>query len=74
MGEIKKGDKVETHIGLKEVVALDKQKQKTFTITLKSGKKLICSENHMFPTGEGDLKSISTGLSVGNKLLRKKNV
>jgi hypothetical protein len=44
--------------------------KKGYEITTRSGKKIICSEDHKFPTDKG-IKSIKNGLSIGNKLLTK---
>lgn len=46
------------------------QKQRVYRVKLKSGKEIICSEKHLFPTGN-TLKSIKTGLCVGDKLYTK---
>ena len=43
------------------------QQQETYEITLKSGKKIVCSANHIFPTNEGEL-TIQTGLKKGIRL------
>lgn len=42
-------------------------KQSVYTITTKSGKKIKCSDRHLFPTNNG-LRNIQNGLSVGDKL------
>jgi len=39
-----------------------------FKITTKSGKTITCSNNHVFPTSNGE-KSLETGLKVGDKLI-----
>lgn len=73
IGDIKKGDLVETHVGLRKVAEIfSKKTQQVYKITLKSGKTMICSANHKFPVSGGDLKSINTGLSMSDKLLVKK--
>jgi replicative DNA helicase len=47
----------------------DVQEKITYKITTKSGKEIICSEEHLFPTnGNQKEKSILTGLKVGDKL------
>jgi len=38
-----------------------------YEITTKSGKKIICSKNHKFPTTNGE-KSLNSGLNIGEKL------
>jgi intein/homing endonuclease len=42
-------------------------KQAVFKIKTKSGKEIICSDKHKFPTTNG-LKTISTGLKKGDSL------
>lgn len=44
------------------------ERNETYKITTKSGKTIICSKKHLFPTPHG-LSSLETGLSVGEKLL-----
>ena len=46
------------------------QKKKVFKITTKSGKTVLCSEDHIFPTADGE-KSIKNGLKIGNILNSK---
>lgn len=43
------------------------KKKKVFKIKTKSGKEIICSAEHQFPTSNGR-KSISEGLAIGDKL------
>jgi replicative DNA helicase len=43
--------------------------QKCYKITTKSGKQVVCSERHLFPTVTGNIKSIQTGLKEGDRLL-----
>ena len=47
------------------------KKMKTYKIKLKSGKTVICSENHIWPTTNGE-KTIKTGLQIGDTLFTKK--
>lgn len=42
--------------------------QPVFRIKTKSGKEIICSNKHKFPTSSKELKTIETGLQVGDKL------
>lgn len=46
------------------------EKQKLYKITTASGKNIICSNRHMFPTETG-FKSINEGLTCGEKVLTK---
>lgn len=45
-----------------------KQKQPCYKITTKSGRSVVCSAKHVFPTNGGKFASIETGLKIGNKL------
>lgn len=66
--DIKVGDKILSNNGYVEVKYKTKpKKMKTYKITLKSGKTIICSEKHLFPTNNGEL-SIETGLKQGHYL------
>ena len=70
IGEAVEGDLVETHKGKKKITKVfPVEKQQAYEITLKSGRKMICSGNHQFPTASGDLLSVNEGLSVSDKLL-----
>jgi len=67
------GDKILTHNGYRKVSYIyPVKKQPVYRITLKSGKIIECSENHRFPTQYEKLKSIISGLSIGDKLFTKK--
>ena len=46
------------------------EKQKVFTITTKSGKKIKCSGRHRFPLSNGEEKTCSN-LKIGDILLSK---
>jgi hypothetical protein len=46
-------------------------KKKGYKITLESGKQIICSKEHLFPTKDGE-KSIKRGLKIGEYLQVKK--
>jgi replicative DNA helicase len=71
--ELNENDKILTHNGFKNVNKIYPIiKQPVYKITLKSGKEIIVSANHDFPTTCNKIKSISTGLSPGDKLLVKK--
>jgi hypothetical protein len=62
-----------TENGYKKVKTIFPTKnQPVYKIKLKSGKEIECSINHRFPTQYGKLKSIDSGLSVGDKLFTKK--
>lgn len=72
MGDIEKGDFILTHVGYKKVLEVYRQRQPVYRIKLKNGKEIKVSLNHMFPTADGELKSIEDGLCVGDELLVKK--
>ncbi|MCK9596337.1 AAA family ATPase [Candidatus Pacearchaeota archaeon] len=72
INKIKIGSEVETQVGWKKVIDINKNYQKLFKIKLKSGKEIICSEKHMFPVIDGNFKSIETGLEKGSGLFVKK--
>jgi intein/homing endonuclease len=62
------GDKIVSNDGYKTVMTVHHKKIKdTIKITLKSGKTIIVSKDHIFPTNKGRC-SVNTGLSVGHKL------
>ena len=65
-------DKIETPNGYKIVSKVYKEKQSVYKIKLKNGKQIVCSANHQFPVEHGLLKSLQTGLKVGDKLYVKK--
>jgi len=78
-GKLKTKDvKVGEHVLSKNNIynkVLDKQFNSNtdlYEITTKSGKKIICSENHVFPTDKGET-TIKKGLKKGSKLFIKKN-
>jgi len=50
-----------------EVLHKEYTKSKGYKIVTKSGKEIICSSNHRFPTENG-LSSIENGLKIGDKL------
>jgi len=73
IGNIKVGDEVLTHKGYRKVTEVfPVQSQAVYKIKLKSGKEITISSNHELPTLYGKLKSIETGLTVGDKLFTKK--
>lgn len=66
-------DKVLTANGYKTVNHIFSiQTQPVYRIKLKSGKYIDCSSKHRFPTTYGKIRSIETGLSVGDRLFVKK--
>jgi len=74
IGDVKLGDKILTHKGYKEVTHIFPiEKQKVYKIKTKSGKEIKVSAKHDFPISSGVLKSIRTGLSVGDKFFLKKD-
>jgi replicative DNA helicase len=65
---VKTGDFISSNEGpvmVEEVLPITMQN--SYKIKTKSGKEIICSANHMFPTKEG-LKTINTGLKIGDSL------
>ena len=68
---IKEGDWIESNQGPVQVLErLPIIKQSVYRIKTKSGKTIMCSNKHLFPTHRG-LRSITNGLSVGDKLHSK---
>jgi len=69
------GDEILTHSGYKKIThVFPVEKQPVYRIKLKSGKEIYVSSRHEFPTKQGVLKSISTGLKIGDKLLTRKSL
>jgi replicative DNA helicase len=67
------GDKILTHEGYKNVYhVFPVERQPIYKIKTKSGKEIKVSSKHKFPTSERTLKSIESGLKVGDTLLIKK--
>ena len=68
IGSIKKGDIIKGNTGYVEVrYVYPREFQKCFKIKTKSGKEIICSGKHLFPTTTG-INSINDGLKIGDKL------
>ena len=66
--DIKIGDEILSHSGYVTVTEVFPiKKQDVYEITTKSGKKIICSNKHIFPTVDGE-KNILNGLSVDDTL------
>lgn len=72
LDQLKLEDRVHTPEGPKKIVDINKGNLKTYTLLLKSGKTIRITKNHRFPLKDGSLRSIETGLSIGDKLLVKK--
>lgn len=71
IGNVEVGDKVKSHNGWRTVnEVLPKEKQQVYRVTTKSGKVIHISANHKIPTKDG-LKTINSGLSVGDKVYSK---
>ena len=68
--ELRVGDKIKGS-GVDVVVRYiyPQERQKCYKITTKSGKQVVCSERHLFPTVTGEVKSIQSGLKKGDKLM-----
>jgi len=68
LDSLKVGDMIKGSDGYVKVKRIWPKKKKTkYKIITKSGKEIICSSDHKFPTDKG-IKSINTGMEVGNKL------
>ena len=62
LSNIKVGDLVLSNTGYNEVLnVFPKSKKKSYKITLEDGKEIICSEEHLFPTQNGEM-NIKGGL------------
>lgn len=69
--ELKIGNRIKSNNGFVEVLNIfPKQIQKAYKIRTKSGKEIICSGKHIFPTESGE-KSIYGGLSTKDKLISR---
>ena len=70
--DINVGDKVLTTNGQYNTVCrvFENNKRKAYRIKLKSGKEIVCSADHKFPTKDGTM-SINVGLQNGVKLCTK---
>jgi replicative DNA helicase len=69
IGELVVGDRVMGRNGYVDVrYVYPKETKKVYKITTKSGKTVICSKDHIFPTVGGENKCINGGLSVGDSL------
>lgn len=72
LGNIKAGDQISGKGSFVTVrYVYPREIQKCYKITTKSGKEIICSSKHLFPTKNG-IQSISSGLNIGNQLMVKK--
>lgn len=72
IGDIKVGDQIRGsngHVEVKHVYP--KEVQKCYKIITESGKEIICSGRHLFPTKKGSHKSVENGLRVGDELFIK---
>jgi hypothetical protein len=73
INDVQIGDWLESNEGPVQVYEkLPITRQGVYKITTRSGKEIVCSENHMFPVS-GNLKTIKGGLAVGDKLTIKIN-
>jgi replicative DNA helicase len=72
ISDVKIGDTILSNIGNNIVTnVFPVLKKKLYKIKTESGKEIVCSEEHIFPTSESD-KSLKTGLSIGDYLLTLK--
>jgi replicative DNA helicase len=70
---VMKGDLIKTHNGYKKISYIFPiEKQPVYKIKTKSGKEINVSSKHFFPTKYKQLKSIESGLSIGDVLLLEK--
>ena len=66
--DVNVGDRLKSHNGYVEVTEVFPKEYVTcYKITTKSGKEIICSDNHIFPTANGE-KTINSGLVIGDNL------
>ena len=71
LSNIQVGDLVLSNTGYNEVLnVFPKSKKKSYKITLEDGKEIICSEEHLFPTQNGEV-NIKGGLNEGMYLFVK---
>ena len=71
LSNIQVGDLVLSNTGYNEVLnVFPKSKKKSYKITLEDGKEIICSEEHLFPTQNGEV-NIKGGLKEGMSLYVK---
>jgi len=69
IGNVQVGDKIRGEDGFVEVKHVyPKEVQKCYKIKTKSGKEIVCSAKHLFPTKDGRFKSLENGLGVGDML------
>jgi len=72
ISDVKIGDTILSNTGNNTVTnVFPVLKKKLYKIKTESGKEIVCSEEHIFPTSESD-KSLKTGLSIGDYLLTLK--
>jgi replicative DNA helicase len=68
IGDVKFGDQITSHDGYKTVTQVHHRDIKScYKLKLKSGKEIIVSSKHKFPTPDGRL-SVEDGLKIGAKL------
>jgi hypothetical protein len=68
IGDVVVGDRIMGKNGLVDVCHVyPRETKKVFRIKTKSGKEIICSKEHIFPT-KGGINSIEDGLTVGDIL------
>ena len=70
--DVEIGDNIDSSNGKNKVITkFPIVKKKGYKITLESGKQIICSKEHLFPTKDGE-KSIKRGLKIGEYLQVKR--
>lgn len=71
IGDVEFGDQITAHDGYKTVTQVHHKNVKScYKIKLKSGKEIVVSSKHKFPTSDGRL-SVEDGLRIGAKLNTK---
>jgi replicative DNA helicase len=74
IGNLRVGDQIQSHDGLRNVLHIfPKKTKRCYRLTLESGKQIIVSADHKFPTSNG-VMSISTGLSAGAVLHSRSDI
>lgn len=71
IGDAEVGDQITANDEYKTIIQVHHKKmKKCVKITTKSGKRIIVSKDHIFPTNKGRI-SVNTGLKIGDKLHSK---
>jgi intein/homing endonuclease len=66
--DVEVGDKLLSNMGYNKVITIfPKVKKKMYRITTEGGHEIVCSEDHLFPTNNGE-KNIKGGLCLEDRL------